>query len=302
MTESRPDLPDFPGDSGLPRQADPSGGSPGRSGPPGDSSLPGYSPGADLPDYPVLPDLPGHSDPSGLSGAADPPEYAASAVLADLRMLAAPPMPADLIARLDAALEAEVATSLSPQTTPDPATTRPARRRWPRLVVAFTTGVMVLAGLSFGATSLWRGQQQETQGDSAAAPETRRDTPSNPASTAEKPSTNGVEGTEGGPRVTHSGTDYTEATLPDLGKGSSLMEVTSDPALERLSSSPSAREDCFTAIIAAHPGRVTLADFGYFKGTPALIVRVTSDGAERFVAVGAECGVSGAHELYTVAA
>lgn len=239
------------------------------------------------------------------------PDRAADAVRADLRLLAAatPPMPAELITRLDLALAAEIATpSAPPSTSPSPGfdahAARPVRRRWPRLVVAVTTGVMVLAGLTVGATALWRGQQQESAGDSAAAPESRRESPA-PTSAVK----DGSEGLNGGPgetevRVLHSGRDYSETTLPELGMSSSLAEKSSDPALDRLSTSPTARQDCFTAVIGKYPGQITLADFGYFKGTPALVVRVTSDGAERFVAVGADCGAvgAGADELYTVAA
>ncbi|GLZ81138.1 hypothetical protein Afil01_59450 [Actinorhabdospora filicis] len=231
------------------------------------------------------------------------PDRAADAVRADLRLLAdaTPPMPAELITRLDLALAAEIAAP--PALISDGPATRPSRRRWPRLVVAFTTGVMVLAGLTVGATALWRGQQQDTAGDSSAAsPQSRRESPA--PTSAVKDGTEGLNGgpDEGGPRVLRSGKDYTESTLREVGSGASMAEKSTDPVLDRLSSSPSAREDCFTAILGAYPGRVTLADFGYFKGTPALVVRVTSDGAERFVAVGADCGVAGPDELYTVAA
>ncbi|MEV0647952.1 hypothetical protein AB0I28_22070 [Phytomonospora sp. NPDC050363] len=237
-----------------------------------------------------------------------PDEHAAlDAVSADLRAFAAetPPMPPELITRLDLALEAE-RTRVHPATVPVSRET--SRRRWPRLVLAFTTGIVVLAGVSVGVSALWRGQSAD-ESDSAsnpgnadnpelAAPDSASDENSFGAETDEGPKTTDKSSAE----IYYSGRDYSRTTLPEVGT-SSTVNSSVDTDLKRLSSDETALGACFTAIETRYPGDVAVADFAYFEGAPSIVVRVSQvDGGQRLVAVGADCGLTGADELYATAA
>lgn len=241
--------------------------------------------------------------PSGEQAALD-------AVSADLRALSAatPPMPPELITRLDLALEAE-RTRVHPATVPVSRET--SRRRWPRLVLAFTTGVVVLAGISVGVSALWRGQQSN-EGDTAASEPNSASNPEAAApDTGDDAQSFGAEGSgTGDPKtadepdaqIYYSGRDYSRATLPEVGS-SSTVDSSVDSKLTRLSADEAALGACFDAIEARYPGEVAVADFAYFEGAPSLVVRVSQvDGSRKAVAVGANCGVSGADELYATAA
>lgn len=240
--------------------------------------------------------------PSGEQAALD-------AVSADLRALSAqtPPMPPELITRLDLALEAE-RTRVHPATVPVSRET--SRRRWPRLVLAFTTGVVVLAGISVGVSALWRGQQS-SEGDTAASEPNSAANPDAAAPDTGDAQSFGAEGSgTGDPKsndksdaqIYYSGRDYSRTTLPEVGT-SSTVSSTVDSKLTRLSADEAALGACFDAIEARYPGQVAVADFAYFEGAPSLVVRVSQvDGSRKAVAVGANCGVSGADELYATAA
>ena len=240
---------------------------------------------------------------------------ALDAVRADLRALGAatPPMPEALMARLDLAL-AEERRASEPAQIPAPeapAVRRPRRFRWPRFLVAVATGVVVLAGISVGVTALWRSSESSTSGDSAARDGSGNEAPEaaapDKASGAESKS-KGPDGSGYGPESTEavvlrSGRHYTRTDVTQVGTTKTMADAGLDASLGRLSGDAASLKGCFGAVEAAYPGNVDVADFGYFEDEPALVLHVSQvDGTGRVVAVGADCGVSGADELYTIAA
>ncbi|HEY1175598.1 MAG TPA: hypothetical protein VGF17_05535, partial [Phytomonospora sp.] len=184
-------------------------------------------------------------------------------------------------------------------------------RRWPRLVLAFTTGVVVLAGISVGVSALWRGQQSDESDTAASEPNAADPEIAAPDATDKDAQSFGAEGSgtddpkttgKSDAQIYYSGRDYSRSTLPEVGT-SSTVNSTVDTELTRLSADEAALGACFDAIETRYPGEVAVADFAYFEGAPSLVVRVSQvDGGGKVVAVGAGCGLSGADELYATAA
>jgi hypothetical protein len=256
---------------------------------------------------------------------------ALAAVDADIAAYAAvpEPMPADLAARLEAALATAAQWTAEPDhdgsRTADPvtvgrskgrltvvATDRPAgarRRRWRTWAagVGAAAALIACAGVSIN----WYGQRSDTEtgatasAGGAAAPEQARGA----ADTARM-------------TVTTSGRGYTRSSLtesvtPLLSPG---PKSASDPAasnrdrnraqpgdgglaapLARLQAPP-ALDSCLAAIALAH-GRGALniesVDYGTFEGSPAVIVFFTDPAGERWAwASGPNCGVAGSDALY----
>jgi hypothetical protein len=263
---------------------------------------------------------------------------ALGAVDADLVAYAAnpEPMPADVTARLEAALAAAgPATAAERTTVPDhdggrattsgtvgrsrgrltvvptahPPTAR--RRRWPAWAAGVGVAAAVIACAGFSIN--WFGQQAGTSNTdtqtagSAAAPEK--------AAAADS----------AGMTVTMTGRGYSRASLArapmpflsaapsdvaksssnptgvDSGDGQAGGTARAAAGLTRLGDR-SALDACLDAIALAHArGALTVqsVDYGTFEDTPAVIVFFTDAAGERWGwASGANCGVAGPDELY----
>jgi hypothetical protein len=245
----------------------------------------------------------------------------------------AEPMPADVLARLDAALLAESRdasiASPSPGATAGPAAREPGtdgaapvrrlvavpsgsgggRARRLRWAAPIGIAAAVLAFVGFG----W--QQQFAGGGS-------EDTATNAGSAAEQPAPLAAAGEEfsgpgGSVPLSQSGTDYSPETLMQAARkrvaaGQPELEAPTDASrdsasdggedratsegLDRLRVQAALRA-CIDAIAAQHgAGEITpqVIDFARFRGAPALIVEFTiADGGSWVWASGPACGTPG---------
>jgi hypothetical protein len=57
---------------------------------------------------------------------------------------------------------------------------------------------------------------------------------------------------------------------------------------------------CLAAVRAAHPGTVTVLDYARFRSQPALIIVIRQGSGGLVVAVGENCGLTGADEKAAV--
>ncbi|OLB75490.1 MAG: hypothetical protein AUI14_20940 [Actinobacteria bacterium 13_2_20CM_2_71_6] len=223
---------------------------------------------------------------------------------AALSGLGAVAMPANLAARLDAALAAE--TGPADGRTTATVIDLSKHRRWRRLAAGTAAAAAAVAAIFGGVAVLSSG------GSSPSATSA-----GNAGSAAQ-----GLAATGAGTSVLHSGTDYTPQNLAAaLGAGSAdsagggkaaasgarpaapgpqVAESVPDSDLARLDN-PAALHDCLNAIVALRGGQPTIVDFARYQGRPALIVVLTGPGVRRIVVVGPECGApgAGAAELYS---
>jgi anti-sigma factor RsiW len=243
------------------------------------------------------------------------------AVQADLRGYARSriePMPADVAARIEDAIGA------APRTHRVVSLADARRRRrvpWGAMGTAAAAVVLVLGGVTLATnrqTNLDSGTGG-TQADSPArgaedsgggqAPDLSSPLPAS----APKPALSA-----GQPVLSASGQDYRADTLgqgwlasqpasppqpprKSFSLDDDALREAAPPDLKRLTA-PSALAGCLNAVTAAHPGRVTAVDYAFFEGDPALIVAVapaTGAGSTTAVAVGPDCGITGADEQAT---
>jgi hypothetical protein len=250
------------------------------------------------------------------------------AVAADLRELgsAPEPMPADVVARLDAALAATGSTT--PQQQPARAGERhlvavPAKehapgsraRRRMRWAVPIAAAAGVIAFVGFGIDYLRTDSADSVANTAAAGSSAERGSPLSADDAAGL-----VPGLPDGV-ILASGTDYGPATLKvpaappaaamaakptpsdQIRKGASLAPesrtgIAPDPGsaeLQRLRL-PDALLACLEAIAAEQgsgPITVQLVDYARYQGSPALIVQFSAGGATWSWAAGPDCGMSG---------
>jgi hypothetical protein len=252
-----------------------------------------------------------------------------ASVRADLGRLAGEPesVPADVLARLDAALAAEPPLGGQPSTGSAAADSRPrltvlpggrgtptaspARRQW-RTVVGVAAGVVVLG---LGAVSLL--PHLSGGGMSDATTTATNESEGGSAPLPPRSDTTAGDATGG---VTASGSDYNPDTLATLAGGASIgtrgedsPKTNSGPhvlgapsptagptevpeALRRLTA-PDVRAACIKAIVAQYGGTATLLDYARYQGSPALIVLLDgargAAGRKWVVAVGPKCGTAG---------
>ncbi|BCJ43608.1 hypothetical protein GCM10010168_40840 [Actinoplanes ianthinogenes] len=226
------------------------------------------------------------------------PEMAAvGALLGDLPV---EPMPADVVARLDAALATAggpVATVTVDEAAPgvpksvsdlDVRRRKRGRHRWLRIAAPIGIAAGAVAFLGYGLAG--PESASDDAGSSAAAP------------AAGEAMVNAI------PALTMtSGLDYTLGTL-----GQTLKRATDTPrtmasedsaginaadeqGLARLRA-PAALLDCLNAIAAengAGPITTESADYARFEGQEALVVRFTADNGAWAWASGADCGLAG---------
>jgi hypothetical protein len=228
------------------------------------------------------------------------------------------PVPADIAARLDAALAAERGaqprpTDLAPVVTLDAARhARHARRsRLPRLAAAAAAILVVGVGIPVGLKVLGSTTTGSTAANSAAAGQAR------PQAAVAPPTLPGVS-------ITASGRDYTPSTLGNAaatipGPPSALSTPggagaagQNEDKTAKPPGSLSATNDafgtlrqparlfaCLAAITAVHPGRAVSVDYATFESQPAVVVVVVQPTGKLVVASGLGCGATGSDELAT---
>jgi hypothetical protein len=240
------------------------------------------------------------------------------AVTAALRTAAAPAvsMPADIAARLDAALadaaragtrSTDVARSDRPPAVrrgrPHPV--RPGRRtRWAPVVLRVAAGVIALAAVGGVATAVLRSGV-------IGVPTTALDA-GEEAMAENEPSAEAYITTDADPQYLASGTDYTIDSLPDLitavppaapnpmnGRDVDLNRLTVDGSLTDVAS-PEGLARCLAAVQQAYPGVVMIVDFARFEGKPAVVIAMQDGERWTVVAVGAQCGPDGLAEFAAV--
>jgi hypothetical protein len=235
------------------------------------------------------------------------------AVSAALRSAAETPvaMPADVAARLEAALADARTDRLASVRRSRPHRVRPGRRsRWSPVLLRIAAGVLALAAVGGLGTVVLRtilpametvdaaGEAGESlvYADQAAGP----------------PSADADVATGAGIRVLASGTDYTTATLHQLvdavrsapaqtaaEREAELGGLTVDNALTEVAS-PEGLARCLAAVRQAYPGVTAVVDFARFEGQPAVVIAVHDGRAWTVVAVAVGCGDDGLIELASV--
>jgi hypothetical protein len=219
-------------------------------------------------------------------------------VVADLAALASTPepMPAEVAARLEAALAAEEHAGSRTVVSLD---ARRRRRHWAVAAGAIAAGVAALAFI--GPQVLGGGSAHEDLATSDAGGNGTGESVVAPAAPQES-----------GLIVTASGVDYgrgSQFRANDQGKVSEFDEqprsnaegtpprsarLTVPPELARLNTAET-RQDCLTAIVGQYGGRPLSVDYARFEGKPALMVVLADAGNRpaRMVAAGPDCGLGG---------
>jgi negative regulator of sigma E activity len=225
--------------------------------------------------------------------------HADDLVRGELRALPAVTMPADIAARIDAALAAEERPAGEHPAEQVAATVIPLRRRrWLTASGAVAAGVAVLAGAAFGIGQLTRSSSSSSStAASGSAPRTLD-------SRGNQPKADG--GADAVPSLASSlvatGVDYRKASLAS--QVTALVTNKADrpytggtkgfgvpSGLTQLAGTPGRIEDCLRLLGIAAPRRVDLAKY---EGTPSVIVVSNADPGQLMVTVaGAECGNGG---------
>jgi hypothetical protein len=216
------------------------------------------------------------------------------------------PVPADVAARLDAAL----ASAWAPRHANVVHLDHERRRRRRQWAVALSAAAAVVV-CGFGGVAALQTLQHSSGGAGTSA--AQRDTE---AKGAPSPATadNLGGGAVAGAPVIASGNDYRPETLGQVtrvpaapaapndtsGQKSTLGSTERVPGPAELTrlTDPAARAMCLDAIVREYGGRVALVDYARFEGTPALVVVLdgapAATGRRWVVVVGPTCGVGNA--------
>jgi hypothetical protein len=231
-------------------------------------------------------------------------------VRAELTALGAEPVgvPADVAARLDAALASAPAPTRHTNVVRLDHERRRRRRQW--AVALSTAAAVVVCGFS-GVLALQSVQHNDSGGGATAARDTEARGAPSPA-TADN--VGGGAGVQGAP-VIASGNDYRPETLGQVARVPAAPAAPNDNTSDKRSSlsssdrvagpaelgrlaDPTARATCLNAIVREYGGRVALVDYARFEGTPALVVVLdgapAATGRRWVVVVGPTCGVGNA--------
>lgn len=217
------------------------------------------------------------------------------------------PVPAEVVARLEAALDAAGSGAGRKVLSLDAARRR--RRRWAAAAAATAAAAAGVAAFGMFGLPALRGTDSggftAVTADGAGAPERA------PAAS----STDSV----GAPRILASGTDYRRETLrmavaalsakaADAASQQGLGTTADRPrglgGSQALAAAPAelrrlvehrALDACLTTIVTAYGGRVASVDFARFEGTPGLVVHLvqTDPAPARVVVAGPDCGLPG---------
>jgi hypothetical protein len=220
-------------------------------------------------------------------------------VRAALAGLASPPVPDDVVARLEAALPAAAAGA----TVVDISEQRRARRpRRSRIAVA-ATAVAAGAVICVAGLNLVRSQSQSGTSSSGLSAGDKRAAP--------------AIGSGRGPLILSSGRDYTPQTVDSLPMSENAMQgqapqegpsdfartgtdATGKPSgLSRLAS-PADLQICLGLLASAYQRAPTLVDYAHYQGRPALVVVLSGASGREVVVVGPNCGLpgSGTDQIY----
>jgi hypothetical protein len=225
----------------------------------------------------------------------------------------APPMPAALTARIEAAIAAEAAarsettdvaaaaasvTRDATRVTRDAAATRrhrkprapsPGRSRLVLRVAAAAAAVMVLAGGGYGLLRLLSGSTQHSFGTSAAAPASAQGAAGSGAHKAVSRSLPSAGmaplNKRAGPRVVTSGTNYQPARLKAQVRAAlarfAVKAAGPNQAAPSVTAGPSGAFFNVTACLRRVAGGryVQLVDLAYYEGKPAAIIVIRGPGA-----------------------
>jgi negative regulator of sigma E activity len=230
-----------------------------------------------------------------------------------------PTMPADVAARVDAALAAETRRMSGGAVVSLDAARLARRRRVTRLALA--AAALLVVGVGVPVALKTAGSMTNNSGSTAAG----QAQSGNAAGVAppQAPSLPGVT-------ITASGRDYTTSTLADAARSapapaptaaltsSVTGSVTGAPgaagdSAEKSASTPGSLSAgpagvlrdpvrlsaCLAAITADHPGRAVSVDYALFDSQPAVVVVVDQATGKLVVAAGSQCGSNGADELAT---
>jgi hypothetical protein len=247
-----------------------------------------------------------------------------TAVRAELRALAhreVLPMPADLIARLDAALASAGPSSGAASGAAVVPMRRSGRRRWSPGLSAAAAAVAVLAGLGVVVGTL------DSASNEAAAP-SMAEAPGAQGGNAEVLRDGGLPGAApepgaappqavtdaaAGPLLVASGTDYSDAALTALAgtvatrrDDDTFTTSRAGPAVDPPGirpyladaepvrvGDPAELAECLRAVAGTYPGRAEAVDYARYAGAPALVVVVRNGASVTVVAVGPGCGRAG---------
>jgi hypothetical protein len=248
-------------------------------------------------------------------------------IRADLGTLGATPepMPADVAARIDRALTDLVPRSNDLASRSNVIPIGQARGR-----VGRRTKVLGwLAGAAAAAAAVVGGVAALTQGatqfatTTSGAPAAERGSAADAAQPQAAPAGQPLPSVSGS-RVVATNTDYQLDTLGGLasadfaaaaaGSGAApaagaVSDSTTknnpqmaDQAVAPLAAltSPTTLDSCLEAVLASHPGTVTLLDYARYLGRPALAIVVRQAAGTVVVAVGEKCGIAGADEKAAV--
>jgi hypothetical protein len=214
--------------------------------------------------------------------------------------LAAPPVPDDVVARLEAALSAAAGgadvVDLSQRR-------RDRRRRWSRAAAATAA---VAAGVAVCIGGLTTAQNNTRSGTSSSA-----------GSADQKAAAPMI----GGPALLSSGRNYTPDTLSSLAAesaaapGPAMNQAPSSAryAAGALASAPDGLDrltdrtelqTCLGLIANAQQRTPTLVDYARYQDRPALVVILSGAGGREIVVVGSNCGLpgSGTDQIYAAPA
>jgi hypothetical protein len=246
-------------------------------------------------------------------------------------------MPADIVARLEAALAAEATAPVIPI---DAARSHRRRtggsagQRRGRQVAGWAAAAALLVAVGTGVVVAWPNSPMHGATD-ASQPNAAAGQATNPPGPMTALNGSGTGGKESGYAVRASGTDYNQASLdaaaqvgraanapasqppgatpgpsvpapaPGVPPGASndlqAPGMASSLGLGRLAD-PAALRTCLGQITASHPGVVVSVDYARYNGTPAVIVVVLQTHGAVAVAVGADCGLTGSAEIATATA
>lgn len=237
--------------------------------------------------------------------AADELNAAMRAVALDLDNLRRSPetMPADLVDRFDDLLASPAMAPLRARPVVDPlAERKPTRsaptraRRWRRWAAPVA---IMAAAFTFFAIGNLPSLTSKYNGP-ASAPEAALDSNKQVTAAGGEPIPTITSGRQhnrsslGGARTTSDTSPSANSKAESPGQ---MLNIEGIPELQRLMN-PAALQACLDAVALILPGKVTLVDYAYFEGKPALVISITTPSGGWMYVAGANCGINGSDEIF----
>jgi hypothetical protein len=232
-------------------------------------------------------------------------------------------MPADIVARIDAALDELRPTGARPARHRVAEVVRLDSRARRRRIAMAAAGVAAAAVFIAGGFATFRNSigtnatNMPAAGGARQAPNEAGDAAAPPAFALDQAVRGSASGTNydaaalgrlaANERQAMSSPLPSPLSLPSLATGGAkamatqhLSDLVADP-LRRLTD-PTQLAACLSAIGASQPGLVVALDYARYLGNPALIVVIRQDGRSTVVAAGPQCGLGAADILATATA